>query len=151
MTGYSVTPLWKKLGIKSGMCVCVPNAPPEYITWISPVPDGASVVRNAARGACDIVHIFVDSQAALDRELKKARVFIHDDGAIWVSWPKKSAGVRTELDENRIRAAALQTDLVDVKVCAVSEVWSGLKLVVRTHLRARTRRNPQRPTARISN
>jgi hypothetical protein len=136
MTGYSGTPLWKKLGIKSGTCICVPNAPPDYIAWISPMPDGASIVREGTKGACDIVHIFVDSQVALDRELKKARLFIRDNGAIWVSWPKKSARIRTDLDENRIRATALQTDLVDVKVCAVTEVWSGLKLVVRSHLRS---------------
>lgn len=100
------------------------------------MPDGASIVREGTKGACDIVHIFVDSQVALDLELKKARLFIRDNGAIWVSWPKKSARIRTDLDENRIRATALQTDLVDVKVCAVTEVWSGLKLVVRSHLRS---------------
>src|SRR5436305_3464266 len=133
MTGYSGTPLWKKLGIRSGACVCVPNAPPGYSTWVSPLPDRATVVSNARKGRCDIVHIFVDSRLAIDCELKKARMLIRENGAIWVSWPKKAAKITTDIDENRIRAAALQTDLVDVKVCAVTEIWSGLKLVVRTH------------------
>jgi hypothetical protein len=135
MTGYSGTPLWKKLGVKPRARLCVPNAPSEYSAWISPLPEGAFIVARAPKAACDIVHIFVDSQAALDRELKKARSAIRSDGAIWVSWPKKSAKIPTDLDENRIRSTALKTDLVDVKVCAVSETWSGLKLVVRKHLR----------------
>lgn len=83
-----------------------------------------------------MVHIFVDSLARFDRELKRARTLMRSDGAIWVSWPKKSAGVATDLDENCIRSVALKTDLVDIKVCAVSNVWSGLKLVIRKHLRA---------------
>jgi hypothetical protein len=103
---------------------------------VSPLPEGASIVCKARKGGCDIVHMFVDSQIALDRELKKARALIREDGAIWVSWPKKAAKIPTDLDENRIRAVALQTDLVDVKICAVTEIWSGLKLVVRTHLRS---------------
>jgi hypothetical protein len=135
MTGYSGTPLWKKLGIKSGASVCVLNAPPGYHAWVSPLPEGVSIVCKARKEGCDIVHLFVDSQIALDRELKEARALIRRDGAIWVSWPKKAAKIPTNLDENRIRATALQTDLVDVKVCAVTEIWSGLKLVVRTHLR----------------
>jgi hypothetical protein len=135
MTGYSGTPLWKKLGFKAGARVCVPNAPPGYHEWVAPLPDGATIHAMGGKGDCDIVHIFVDSLAALERELKRARTLIRRDGAIWVSWPRKSARIATDIDENCIRSLALKTDLVDVKVCAVSEVWSGLKLVVRAHLR----------------
>ena len=134
-SGYSGTPLWKKLGIKPGGCLCVPNAPPGYNAWISPLPQGASIVSKADRRSCDIVHIFVSSFAVLEHELGKARLLIRSNGAIWVSWPKKSAKIPTDVDENCIRTLALQSDLVDVKVCAVTEVWSGLKLVVRRHLR----------------
>jgi len=135
MTGYSGTPLWKKLGFKAGTRVCVSSAPPGYHEWVAPLPDGVTIHAAGGKGDCDIVHIFADSVATLERELKRARTRIRSDGAIWVSWPKKSTGVAADLDENRIRSLALKTDLVDVKVCAVSEVWSGLKLVVRAHLR----------------
>lgn len=135
MSGYSGTALWKKLGIKVGARVHAVNAPPEYQAWIAPLPDGAALCFRAGKGDCDIVHIFVDSRSALERELKRARTLIRSTGAIWVSWPKKSSRIATDLDENRIRSVALSTDLVDVKVCAVSDVWSGLKLVIRKHLR----------------
>jgi hypothetical protein len=135
VSGYSGTPLWKKLGIKPGSRVCVLHAPPGYDAWVSPLPQGASVFSRADERTCDIVHLFVNSFAALDRELGKARLLIRSNGAIWVSWPKKSAKIPTDVDENRIRTLALQGDLVDVKVCSVTDVWSGLKLVVRTHLR----------------
>jgi len=135
-SGYSGTPLWKKLGIKPGAQIGVTNAPAGYAAWLAPLPDGVAIHSpSSSKEACDIVHIFVDSQSALERELKNARASIRSTGAIWVSWPKRSAKIVTDLDENRIRSAALKTDLVDVKVCAVSEVWSGLKLVVRKHLR----------------
>ena len=135
MPGYSGTPLWKKLGIKPGARVCVTDAPRGYDEWVAPLPEGAAVHFRGRKGDCDIVHIFVDSLAVLERKLPKARSWIRSTGAIWVSWPKKSAGIPTDLDENRIRAVALETDLVDVKVCAVTDLWSGLKLVVRAHLR----------------
>jgi len=134
-SGYSGTPLWKKLGIKPASIVCIRNGPPGYEDWVSPLPQGASIVSTAGKAGCDIVHLFVDSLASLEREMKKARPLIRSNGAIWVSWPKKSAKIPTDLDENRIRSLVLKTDLVDVKVCAVNEIWSGLKLVVRTHLR----------------
>lgn len=134
MSGYSGAPLWKKLGIKPGTRLCVQNAPPGYRAWVAPLPEGAAIV-SGKKGGCDIVHLFLDSLSLLDRELQEARKLIHSAGAIWVSWPKKSSGIVTDVNENGIRSIALKTDLVDVKVCAVSEVWSGLKLVVRAHLR----------------
>ena len=134
MAGYSGAPLWKKLGIKPGTRLCVQNAPQGYSAWIAPLLQGALIV-SANKGGCDIVHLFVHSLSLFDRELQQARRLIDSSGAIWVSWPRKSSGIVTDVDENRIRSIALKTDLVDVKVCAVSEVWSGLKLVVRAHLR----------------
>jgi|SRR5579871_2720182 len=135
MSGYSGTPLWKKLGIKPGTILCVRKMPRDYAAWIAPLPDGACIVSRPRACGCDIVHLFVDSRAVLERDLGRARTLIRSNGAIWVSWPKKSAKIATDVDENLIRAAALKTDLVDVKVCAVSDSWSGLKLVVRVHLR----------------
>ncbi|HEX3429903.1 MAG TPA: hypothetical protein VHT03_03375 [Rhizomicrobium sp.] len=93
------------------------------------------MVSRATLASCDMVHVFVDSHVALERGLRKARTLIRSNGAIWVSWPKKSAKIPTDVDGNLIRAVALKTDLVDIKVCAVNEIWSGLKLVVRVHLR----------------
>ena len=119
MAGYSGAPLWKKLGIKPGTRLCVQNAPQGYSAWVAPLPEGAAIV-SANKGGCDIVHLFVDSLSRFDHELQKARRLIHSAGAIWVSWPKKSSGIVTDIDENRIRSIALKTDLVDVKVCAVS-------------------------------
>ena len=111
------------------------NAPPGYRNWVAPLPEGAAIRSGAGKGDCDIVHLFLDSCAALGRELRQARGLIGSTGVIWISWPKKSANLATDIDENRIRDTVLTTDLVDVKVCAVSGIWSGLKCVVRKHLR----------------
>ena len=122
MSGYSGTPLWKKLGIKPGSRVCVSNAPPGYDAWVSPLPEGVSVVSTADKRSCDIVHLFVNSLAGLDRELGRARLLMRSNGAIWVSWPKKSAKIPTDVDENRIRSLALQGDLVATAETIASEV-----------------------------
>jgi hypothetical protein len=135
LAGYSGTPLAKKLGIKPGARVFVTGAPAEYRQWLAPLPPEVTFVSRATPGRCDIVHLFADSLAKLDRELPKAREIMTIDGALWVSWPKKSSKVPTDVTEDGVRARALLTDLVDVKVCAVTEVWSGLKLVVRKNLR----------------
>ncbi len=133
MAGYSGTPLAKKLGIKPGAQILKINAPKEYGDWLGALPDGVRSVARAPKA--DLVHVFVTSMAELARELPRARAAIAPDGAIWVSWYKKSAKIPTDVTEDLIRAYALKTDLVDVKVCAVSDAWSGLKLVVRKHLR----------------
>jgi hypothetical protein len=135
MAGYSGTPLAKKLGIKPGARVHAVAAPPEYRAWLAPVPENVVFVPHGGKAACDIVHLFADSLTALGRELPRARRMIAPAGAIWVSWHKKSTGMATDVTEDAIRSLALQTDLVDVKVCAVTDIWSGLKLVVRKHLR----------------
>ena len=135
MAGYSGTPLANKLGIKPGTQILKINAPKDYGDWLGGLPDGARFVAKAPKSGSDLVHLFVASMSDLTRDLPKARVAIAPDGAIWVSWYKKSAKIPTDVTEDLVRARALKTDLVDVKVCAVTDVWSGLKLVVRKHLR----------------
>lgn len=134
--GYSGTPLAKKLGISPGTTLVVLGAPEEYASWVAPLPDGARVVRRAPRSA-RAVHLFVTEAAALGRALADWRRRIDPDGFLWVSWPKKASKVETDVTEDTIRDLALPLGWVDVKVCAVSEVWSGLKLVVRKSERGR--------------
>ena len=130
MAGYSGTPLAKKLGIREGMQRYVDNAPPNYRKLFAPFPAGVAIVPRPDLGT-DVVHAFVKDRERLQKALRAWRRMLKDDAAIWVSWPKKSAGVATDVTEDAIRAAALPLGLVDVKVCAVDEVWSGLKLVLR--------------------
>jgi len=134
MAGYSGTPLAKKLGIKADGRVLTKNAPDEYLAWLSPLPTGVTVSPRV-RGAVAIVHLFVTKRRELERGLADALGRIAVDGTIWVSWPKKAAKVPTDITEDTIREVALPLGLVDVKVCAVSDVWSGLKLVIRKKLR----------------
>jgi hypothetical protein len=133
--GYSATPLAKKLGIKAGASVVLIEAPEGYRSWLAGLPDGVCFVGAAPKGGADVVHLFVVSIADLERRLPAARRAMKVDGALWVSWRKKSAKTDTDVTEGAIRDRALATDLVDVKVCAVSDIWSGLKLVVRKALR----------------
>ncbi len=110
------------------------NAPANYLHLVSPRPKNVTISRNIAKGI-DIWHLFTKSAAELKAQLPKLMKAIHPDGMIWVSWPKKSSGVATDVTEDTIRAVALPLGLVDVKVCAVDETWSGLKLVIRKELR----------------
>lgn len=132
--GYSGTPLAGKLGMREGSRVFVEGAPPNYADWLAPIPAGVEFdARLSTR--TDIVHLFTASRASLAHALKRLRSSIRADAAIWVSWPKKASKVPTDMTEDTIREVALPLGLVDVKVCAVSEVWSGLKLVIRKELR----------------
>jgi hypothetical protein len=132
--GYSGTPLAKKLGFKDASRVLVTGAPNGYHALLEPLPAG---VRFETRPgpATDIAHVFVTRKDELTKILRVLRKKLRSDAAVWASWPKKSAKVATEISENLIREVALPLGLVDVKVCAVNEVWSGLKLVVRKQLR----------------
>ncbi|MGN6528075.1 MAG: DUF3052 domain-containing protein [Burkholderiaceae bacterium] len=132
--GCSVTPLARKLGIVEGAVVFAPGAPSGYRDWLAPLPPGVRFVRTLS-AQVDVVHLFADRRAALAEALAGLRPAIAPATAVWVSWPKKSSGVATEVAEDTIRALALPLGFVDVKVCAVSEVWSGLKLVIRKALR----------------
>ena len=128
--GYSGTPLVRKLAIKPGMRVLPLNAPRDYTDVVPDLPADIRLLDPDA-DAADIVHLFITQRAGLDDQLVALRSVIHPAGAIWVSWPKKASGVPTDVTDDLIREAALRSGLVDTKVCAVDEVWSGLKLVVR--------------------
>jgi len=128
--GYSGTPLAKKLGIKEGMLVVSVDAPQNYDELLSPLPDGVRISKNARRDA-DVIHIFTNTRDGLFKTVSEARHLIKQNGSIWVSWYKKAAKLPTEITEDTIREAAFPLGLVDVKVCAVDEKWSGLKLVIR--------------------
>ena len=128
--GYSGTPLAKKLGIKSPVKLLMVNAPQEYKSWLGDLPEGASLVTKA-RKPIEAAHVFTTESAFLDATLSRLRNELKQDGFIWVSWPKKTSKVPTDITEDIIREIALPLGFVDIKVCAVSEVWSGLKLVIR--------------------
>jgi hypothetical protein len=128
--GYSGTSLAKKLGIKENSTVAAVNAPDNYPELLSPLPDGVRM-SSEPKPETDIIHFFTNSRDELSRGLVKYKNFIKQDGTIWVSWYKKAAKLPTEITEDTVRDVALPLGLVDIKVCAVDEKWSGLKLVIR--------------------
>jgi hypothetical protein len=130
MAGYSGTPLLKKLGIKENTSLYIFKPPADYFTLLGVLPDAVAIKEKAA-GALDFIHIFVKEYAVFEKEFLRGQKYLKKDGMLWVSWPKKASKVATDLDENRIRDFGLKNGLVDVKVCAVDDVWSGLKFVVR--------------------
>jgi hypothetical protein len=134
MAGYSGTPLAKKLGIKEGSRVFASRAPKTYRALLAPLPAGVQFATKMSRGA-DVVHIFATAQRDLTAALRTILKTLRSDASIWVSWPKKSAKVPTDITEDVIRDVALPMGLVDIKVCAVDETWSGLKLVIRRERR----------------
>jgi hypothetical protein len=127
--GYSTTPTAKKLGLKDGHRVCVLNPPKKYADLIGRLPKDVTLTDRLNQPA-NIVHVFVTKQADLTSRIQLMRKAIAPDGAVWVSWPKKASKVPTDVTEDTIRALALASGLVDVKVCAIDDVWSGLKLVI---------------------
>lgn len=133
-TGYSGTPLAKKLGYKAGTRAHLIGAPPQLQQLLAPLPEGVAFDAKVG-SATDLVHLFTAEQRVLRRHLQGLREQLRADAALWVSWPKKAAKMPTDITEDVIRELALPLGFVDVKVCAVDEVWSGLKLVVRKSLR----------------
>jgi len=129
-SGYSGTPLAKKLGLKPPLKLLTINAPKEYKAWLGDLPEGVKLSTKAEKPV-EAVHVFTTDSLFLDATLSKLRNELKQDGFIWVSWPKKSSKVSTDITEDTIRAIALPLGFVDIKVCAVSEIWSGLKLVIR--------------------
>ena len=127
--GYSNTPLYKKLGMKEGFVVKLINAPGNYMKLIGEV--SGRLVYKMSGGQLDLIHFFTNSASELEKVLPVIKQEIKKDGTIWVSWYKKSCGKPTEVTENMVRDTALAIGLVDVKICAVDEDWSGLKLVFR--------------------
>ena len=134
--GYSGTPLARKLGIGEGTTVVAVGAPKHYPNLVAPLPAGARISTRSSR-APDFVHVFATARAQLEQRLRALRDTLTPTGVIWVSWPKKSAKVPTDITEDTIRSIALPLGFVDVKVCAVDETWSGLKLVIRRELRTK--------------
>ncbi len=127
-TGYSGTPLAKKLGMKAGQRAWFAGAPGRFDALIADAP---MLQRLARLGPFDFALVFVTSRAALDHELAKLVPKLDDAGMIWAAWPKRASGVATDVTEDVVRSAALALGLVDVKVCAIDATWSGLKLVRR--------------------
>jgi hypothetical protein len=134
MAGYSGTPLNKKLGIKPGFCIYAKNAPTAYIQMLQPLPGNIQLLKRIGSNM-DMVHVFFTEKEEILGELSQMLKHIKADGMIWASWPKKSAKLPTNITEDIIRNAALTLGLVDIKVCAVDEIWSALKLVIRKELR----------------
>ena len=130
MPGYSGTPLPKKLGIKDGFQVCLIDTPSEVIAELKLSLEKCNAVRDG-KAAIDFAMLFTKSSASLRKEFSKTAKRLAPAGMLWVSWPKKSSGVPTDLTENIVRDIGLAAGLVDVKVCAVTDVWSGLKFVRR--------------------
>jgi hypothetical protein len=129
MPGYSGTPLPKKLGIKAGLRVQLVNVPEDVRAELSEALSTCQLAKR--RDLLDLVMVFTKASAALEKEFSRMSERLAPAGMLWVSWPKKSSGVATDLDENIIRGIGLAAGLVDVKVCAVTDVWSGLKFVRR--------------------
>ena len=130
MAGYSGTPLPQKLGIKPGLTVVTINAPTNYRQLLGTTPEGVTF-SDHLKSDSSFVHVFIKARSELAKKLAVLRKKIADTGTVWVSWPKKSSGVPADVTEDVVRAVALPLGFVDVKVCAIDETWSGLKLMVR--------------------
>jgi hypothetical protein len=135
VAGYSGTPLAKKLGIKNGARLFLKNAPDSYARLVAPLPVGVRLARTID-DSTDLIHIFAARRRDLDIGLRRAIKLMRADAAIWASWPKKASGVATDITEDTIRDIARPLGLVDIKVCAVDDTWSGLKLVIRRERRS---------------
>ena len=131
MSGYSGTPLVKKLGIKAGQRVVLINAPKNFAKELQPLPENVRLKSGQPRKPLDFIILFVDSARALQKELPKLKQKLASDGILWVCWPKKSSGVETDLSFDIVQQSGLKIGLVDVKICAVNDIWSGLKFVYR--------------------
>ena len=130
MPGYSGTPLLKKLGLKPPLSLVAVGAPREYLDWLGGLPEGLRIVSRTNKPV-RAAHVFVTKRAVLERNLVAFRRQLEQDGFLWVSWPKRASKLETDITEDTIREVALPLGFVDIKVCAVSDVWSGLKLVIR--------------------
>ena len=134
MAGYSGTPLVKKIGIKAGDNLALIDAPAGFDRELGKLPSEVKV--NGKGGALDVAICFVKDRAALDKALRQAPPKMAIDGMLWLAWPKKASGVATDLTENVVRERGIGAGLVDIKICAVNEVWSGLKFVIPVAKRA---------------
>jgi hypothetical protein len=131
MAGYSGTPLVKKLGLKAGFRVGLVNSPEGFARELIPLPNNVQIIERRLPNSLDLILLFADSQKLLIREFSKMALKLSSNGMLWIAWPKKASGVATDLSENILRQIGLDAGLVDVKVCAVNDIWSGLKFVYR--------------------
>ena len=131
MAGYSSTPLWKKLGYKAEMAAAIDGTPTDYLSMLELPSEMKIRWRTEPKKDVAFVHVFCREAQILKKKLARWRKRIASDGVIWISWPKKASGVQTDITEEVVRSCALPLGLVDIKVCAVDEVWSGLKLMIR--------------------
>lgn len=144
MAGYSGTPLPRKLGIKPASRVWLINPPQDFAALLAPVPDDAVITTAATgRSTFDVIVLFARDCAVLQKSFERARARLDPAGGLWIAWPKKSSGITTDLTENAIRDLALAAGLVDNKVCAIDDTWSGLRIVIR--LKDRPATAPGRP------
>ncbi|HYL93712.1 MAG TPA: DUF3052 domain-containing protein [Alphaproteobacteria bacterium] len=130
MAGYSGTPLAQKIGIKPGHRMILRNHPDTFLKDLGKLPEGVEKTDKLS-GQANVLVYFTDRQAALRKDFTQLAQRLVPDGMIWIAWPKKSSGKETDLNENIVRDIGLETGLVDVKVCAIDDTWSGLKFVVR--------------------
>ena len=131
MVGYSSKPLWKKLGYKTGTEAIADGAPAGYVDLLQLPPEVRIDWTAEPKKGVAMVHLFCREAKVLKKKLKNLRKLMAPDGVVWVSWPKKASGVATDITEDVVRSCALPHGFVDIKVCAVDEVWSGLKLMIR--------------------
>jgi hypothetical protein len=129
MAGYSSTPLAKKLGIKEHDRIAVINQPEYYFSLFPDLPSNIEIVTDQ-KVKKNLIHYFTTDSASYTKDLLRLKKQIEPNGMIWISWPKKSSNIESDLNENIIRDFALKNGLVDIKVCAVDDIWSGLKLVI---------------------
>ncbi len=135
MAGYSGKPLAQKLGIKPGMRLIILNAPDDYASTLGELPEGIEMTQTF-EGQFDFIQFFTTEKAVLENRFDELKRILQPDGMLWISWPKKAARMQTDLTDNMVRDIGLAKGLVDVKVCAVDERWSGLKFVYRLKDRA---------------
>ncbi|HET7541413.1 MAG TPA: hypothetical protein VFK05_16165 [Polyangiaceae bacterium] len=140
MAGYSGTPLPQKLGLKPNARFGVWNAPDDFVDLLGALPPGV-MLRDASRGSSllDVIVCFVSSRAELEQLFPRARKRLDPNGGLWLCWPKKTSGIKTDVGESELRNLGLASSLVDNKVCAINEIWSGLRLVVRVQDRPKSK------------
>jgi hypothetical protein len=136
-SGYSGTPLPRKLGIKPGQRIAFLGAPPSFASALGELPEGVAAPRTALRGPLDLIVAFFVERRRLEQRLPQLVAGLDPAGALWIAWPKRAASVDTDLTEDVVRELGLSAGVVDVKVCAIDATWSGLKLVVRVRDRPR--------------
>ena len=144
MAGYSGTPLVQKLGIKPGHRLALVGSPAGFMETLGKLPDGVLVLGPRSKSACDVMVFFVSDGSTLAKHFKRLAGRLKPAGGFWIGWPKKASGVDTDLSEDRVREVGLAAGLVDNKVCAIDETWSGLRCVLRLKDRPAKAATPRR-------